>query len=117
MCVGQPYGICDSYAKANFRNQENWQRKIAEADGVLNNQVLEAALGKRRPKQRMWGLSGPITIGLSLDLGSEQLLSVNSHLRRMSTTQNIVRALKYTHSLQLWFSGPGAFSDFLVEWC
>ena len=39
--------ICDSYAKANFRNQENWRRKIAEADGVLDKhwQVLEAALG------------------------------------------------------------------------
>ena len=75
--------ICDSYAKANFRNQENWRRKIAEADGVLDKQVLEAALGKRRPKQRMWGLSGPITIGLTLDLGSEQLLSVILHLRRL----------------------------------
>ena len=64
--------ICDSYAKANFGNQENWRQKIAEADGVLDKQVLEAALGKRRPKQLMWGLSGHITIGLSLDLGSEQ---------------------------------------------
>ena len=35
----------------------------------------------------------------------------------MSTTQNIVSAPKYTHSLQLWFSGQRAFGDFLVEWC
>ena len=65
----------------------------------------------------MWGLSGPITIGISLELGSEQPLSVILHLRSMSTTQNIVRALKYTHSLQLWFSGLRAFGDFLAEWC
>ena len=63
----------------------------------------------------MWGLSGPITIGLSLDLGSEQLLSVILHLRSMSTTQNIVQVLKNTHILQLWFSGPRAFGDFLIE--
>ena len=28
--------IIDSYAKATFRNQENWGRKIAEADDVLD---------------------------------------------------------------------------------
>ena len=82
--------IRDSYAKANFRNQENWRRKIAEADGILDKQVLEAALGKHRLKQRMWGMFGPITIGISLELGSEQQLSVISHLQSMSTAQNIV---------------------------
>ena len=65
MCVGLPYVI----PKANFRNQENWRwknRKIAEAGGVLDKQVLEEALGKCRPKQQRWGLSGPIEIGISL---------------------------------------------------
>ena len=32
--------ICDPCAKANFRNQENWRRKIAEADGLLDKQVF-----------------------------------------------------------------------------
>ena len=73
-------------------------------------------MGKHRPNQQMWGLLGPITIGLSLDLGSEQLLSVILHLLSISTTQNIVRVLKNTHTLQLWFSGPQAFCDFLIEW-
>ena len=102
--------ILDSYAKATFRNKENWRRKIAEADCVLDKQVLEAALGKGRPKLRMWGLSGDVTIGIS------QLLLVITYLQGMSATQNVVRVLKHSHPLQLWFRGPRALGDFLVEW-
>ena len=58
-------------------------------------------------------------------LGSEQLLSVISHLRpgsmSESTTQNVVRALKHTHSPQSWFSGPRhgvpACGPVPREWC
>ena len=66
----------DSYVNATFRNQENWRRKTAEAGGVLDKQVLVAALGKCRPKKRMSGLSGTVTIGISLEISSDQLLSV-----------------------------------------
>ena len=90
--------ILDSFAKETFRNQENWQCKIAEADSVLDKQVLEAVLGKRRPKQRMWGLSGAVTIGISLELSSDQLLSVITYLQGMSATHSVVRVLKHAHS-------------------
>ena len=94
------------------------RRKIAEADGVLDKQVLDAALGKRRPKQRMWGPSGAVTIGISFEISSDQLLSVITYLQGlMSATQNVVPVLKHAHSLQLWFRGPRTLGDFLVEWC
>ena len=93
--------ILDSFAKATFRNQENWRCKIAEADSVLDKQVLEAVLGKRLPKQQMWDLSGAVTIGISLELRSYQLLSVITYLQGMSSTHNVVRVLIHAHSLQL----------------
>ena len=44
----------------------------------------------------MWGMFGPITIGISLELGSEQQLSVISHLQSMSTLQNIAERTRIT---------------------
>ena len=76
--------LFDSYAKRNFRIQEIWLLKVTEANGVLDKQVLEAALGKCRPKQRMWGLLGLIAIGFSLELRSKQLRSVILHFRVVS---------------------------------
>ena len=57
----------------------------------------------------MWGLSGASTIGLRLELASDQLLR---HVRL--ATQSLVLVLKYTHSLQLWFRGQLALGDFLA---
>ena len=78
--------LFDSCAKRNFRIQEIWRLKVTEANGVLDTskQVLEAALGKCRPKQRMWGLLGLIAIGFSLELRSKQLRSVILHFRVVS---------------------------------
>ena len=73
-----------------------------------------------------WGNTGPNSKcgvcwdqlnWISLELDSEQLLSVISHVLGMSAMQNVVQALKHTHSLQLWFHWPDALCDFLVEWC
>ena len=94
--------ICDSYAKAIFQNQENWRRNIAEEDGVLDKQVLEAALGKHRPKQLMWGLLGPITIGLSLELGSEQLLACNHPKYCPSAQEHTYPSIVVQWSANFW---------------
>ena len=63
------------------------------------------------------GAAGPVTIENGLELGSEQLLSVISYLQSMSATQNVVQALKHTHSLLLWFSGQCALETILVDRC
>ena len=40
------------------------------------------------------GFIGPITIGISLEFGIKQLLSMASHFQSMLTTQNVVQALR-----------------------
>ena len=45
-----------------------------KSGGVLDRQALQAALGKRQPRQRMWGLSGPAVLGVALENSREPLV-------------------------------------------
>ena len=57
----------------------------------------------------MWDLSGAVTIGISLEISSDQLLSVIMYSQGISATHNVVLVLKHAQSLQLWF-GDRVFS-------
>ena len=50
--------ISDDLAQARFLNVQNFRCQLMKSVGVLDRQALQAALGKRQPRQRMWGLSG-----------------------------------------------------------
>jgi hypothetical protein len=56
--------ISDDFAQARFLNAQNFRSQLMKSGGVLDRQALQAALGKRQPRQRMWGLSGPAVLGL-----------------------------------------------------
>ncbi len=68
--------IHDDFARACFLNVQNFRYQLMKSGGVLDQQVLRAALGKRQPRQRMWGLSGPAVLGVALAL----------HVSRMEDT-------------------------------
>ncbi len=63
--------IRDDFAQARFLNAQNFQYQLMKSGGVLDQQVLQAALGKRQPRQRMWGLSGPVVLGVCPDASRE----------------------------------------------
>ena len=96
-----------------------------KSGGVLDRQALQAALGKRQPRQRMWGLSGPAVLGVALELHVSRLCEALTLLRRFPSAGRVVRVAVRTggcspgqlSELQLWFRGPRQTGDFLVQWC
>jgi hypothetical protein len=61
-----------------------------KSGGVLDQQVLLAALGKCQPLQHMWGLSGPAVLGIALALHVSSMEDVLALLRQMSSAGRIV---------------------------
>ena len=117
--------IRDDFAQARFLNAQNFRHRLMKSGGVLDQQVLQAALGKRQPRQRMWGLSGPAVLGVALMLHVSRLEEALALIQRLSSAVSVVRVAVRDegHSpgllseLQLWFRGPRQTGDFLVQWC
>lgn len=117
--------IRDDFAQARFLNVQNFRYQLMKSGGVLDQQVLRAALGKRQPRQRMWGLSGPAVLGVALALHVSRMEDALALLRQMSPASRVVRVAVQTEGcspgqlseLQLWFRGPRQAGDFLVQWC
>ena len=117
--------IRDDFAQARFLNAQNFRHQLMKSGGVLDQQVLQAALGKRQPRQRMWGLSGPAVLGVALELHVSRMVDALTLLRKMSSAGRVVRVAVRAggcspgqlSELQLWFRGPRQTGDFLVQWC
>ena len=56
--------VRESYEKARYNNLQNLRKKQKEANGVLDKRTIQAALGKCQPRQRMWGVSGKVILGV-----------------------------------------------------
>jgi hypothetical protein len=63
--------VRESYEKARYFNLQNLRKKKKEANGVLDKYTIQAALGKCQPRQRMWGVSGEVVLGVRLDIHIE----------------------------------------------
>ena len=117
--------IRNDFAQARFLNAQNFRHQLMKSGGVLDQQVLQAALGKRQPRQRMWGLSGPAVLGVALELHVSRIVDALTLLRKMSSAARVVRVAVHDggcspgqrSALQLWFRGPRQTGDFLVQWC
>jgi len=117
--------IREDFAQARFLNVQNFRHQLMKSGGVLDQQVLQAALGKRQPRQRMWGLSGPAVLGVALELHVSRMEDALALLRHMSSASRVVRIAVRAggcspgqlSELQLWFRGPRQTGDFLVQWC
>ena len=60
--------IREDYDRARFANIQNLKHELAKSGGILDQQTLRAALGKRQPRQRMLGVSGPVVLGAAFAL-------------------------------------------------
>jgi hypothetical protein len=82
--------VRESYEKARFNNLQNLPKKQKEANGILDKRTIQAALGKCQPRQRMWGVSGKVVLGVCIELQAEQHLAVLELLRALPTTDEII---------------------------
>ena len=57
--------ILESYDHARFSSIQNLRFQLAKSGGTLDTNTLRAALGKRQPYQRMWGVSSPAVLGVA----------------------------------------------------
>ncbi len=117
--------IRDDFAQARFLNAQNFRSQMMKTGGVLDQQMLQAALGKSQPRQRMWGLSGPAVLGVALMLYVSCMEEALTLIQRMSSAVRIVRIAVRDEGrspgqlseVQLRFHGPLQTGDFLVQWC
>jgi hypothetical protein len=105
--------VQESYEKARFNNLQNLRKKQKEADGILDIRTIQAALGKCQPRQRMWGVSGNVVLGVCIELQADQHLAVLELLRTLPTTDEVVYLSGSDNWLSLWFSGPRQAGDFI----
>ena len=108
--------VRESYEKARYYNLQNLRKKRKEANGVLDKRTIQAALGKCQPRQRMWGVSGKVVLGVTLDVPVEQQLQLLYFLKESPDAENMVHLAGNKRGLSIWFSGPRQAGDFIVHW-
>ena len=109
--------VREDYTKAQFLNVKRYQEKLIRAGGMLDKHIIRNALGKRQPKQRMWGLQGVVPLGVRVAANSIQQGPLLEFLWTLPESQAIVQISGGQHFLQLWFRGPRALGDFVGQWC
>jgi hypothetical protein len=68
--------VREDFTKARFSNIRQAQAKLIRSGGVLDKHLLHEALGIRQPRQRMWGLSGKVELGVRIANNTKQCLSI-----------------------------------------
>ena len=64
--------VRETYENARYNNLQNLRKKRKDSHGVLDKQTIQEALGKCQPRQRMWGVSGTVVLGVQLDIEAEK---------------------------------------------
>jgi len=109
--------VRESYSKARYHNMQNLRRKIKAAHGVLDKRTIQAALGKRVPRQRMWGDSGRVVLGVRINVSPERQIPLLAEVRSVPGAAYITHIHGSGQGLTLWFSGPRQAGDFIAQWC
>ena len=76
---------------------------------------MQAALGKRQPRQWMWGVSGPVELGVSIMAAGDSQNKLLEFLCTMDTVECVQRLVGGSSGIQLWFRGPRLLGDFLTQ--
>ncbi len=107
--------IRDTYDQARYQNVKHFRRLLLRSTrgGTLDQSTLQAALGKRQPKQRMSGITGRAVLGVQYDMKGCCLWQYLEQLLRMSTANAIVQIVRNPCELKLWFRGPREAGDIL----
>jgi hypothetical protein len=82
--------VRESYDKARYNNLQNLRKKRKDSNGVLDKRTIQEALGKCQPRQRMWGVSGSVILGVQLEIGAGNHLQVLELLGTMAIADDIV---------------------------
>ena len=109
--------VRESYEKARYNNIQNLRKKRKEANGVLDKRTIQAALGKCQPRQRMWGVSGKVILGVKLAVPpGQRQLQLLDFLKESPGADHIVYLEGNQQGLSIWFSGPRQAGDFIIHW-
>ena len=103
--------IRERIAKAKYLNVQQLRAPIARG-GTVDLRMVQAALGKRQPRQRIWGVSGPVKLGVSNAVTSDSQCAFLEFLSTTNEVEGVHRLVGGSCSIQLWFRGPG-----LLETC
>ena len=109
--------VREAFAKAQFTNIQQARAKLVRSGGLLNKQLLRAALGKRQPRPRMWGVAGQVDLGISLVVPPKQHQTLLGYLNALPGASGIVKIEGTGQALVVWFRGPRTLGDFLLRWC
>ncbi len=75
--------IRESYDKARYQNVQHFRRLLLRDKGTLDQSTLRAALGKRQPRQRMWGITGRAVLGVRFELNRQCPQPILEQLRNI----------------------------------
>ena len=109
--------VREDYAKAQFANIQQAREKLIRNGGALDKRILQAALGKRQPQVRMWGISGQVALGVRISTPCEQQSEVLGFMKTLPAVAEAVSVEGNDTALQVWFRGPRALGDFIIQWC
>jgi len=109
--------VREAFAKAQYTNIQQAREKLIRNGGTLDKQLLRAALGKRQPRPRMWGVAGQVDLGIRLAVPPAQHLVLLTYLNMLPEASGITRIEGIGQALAVWFRGPRALGDFLLKWC
>ena len=109
--------VRESYEKARYSNLQNLRKKRKDATGALDKRTIQAALGKCQPRQRMWGVSGKVVLGVRITKATDQLqTAMLKLLQDLEVAEDIVHLAGDEQGLTAWFSGPRQAGDFIAYW-
>ncbi len=109
--------VRETYEKARYNNLLNLRKKRKDSHGFLDKHTIQEALGKCQPRQRMWGVSGTVVLGVQLEIEAEKHLQMLEHLGTMETANDVVHLEGRSTGLTLWFSGPRQAGTFVADCC
>jgi hypothetical protein len=108
--------VRELYDQARYSNLQNLRQKQKEAHGVLDKRTIQAALGKCQPRQRMWGVSGRVILGVRIAAAPELQVTKLELLKDLPVAEHIVHLEGDEQGFSAWFSGPHQAGDFIAYW-
>ena len=109
--------IRERIAKAKYLNVQQLRALLIARGGAVDSRMVQAALGKRQPCQRMWGVSGSVKLGVSIAVTSDSQCAFLEFLSTIDEVEAVQKLVGDSSGIQLWFRGPRPLGDFLARWC
>jgi len=98
--------IRSTFERAIDNNLQRQRGRIRANPNLLTAEMLQAALGRAPPKQRVWGLFGLTPIGVEFTLPSAGGSAVLESVRSLPSADQILRVTGVQSSIDVWFRGP-----------